>query len=118
MSAQELPSTSQSQTEDDKQVVSPKTADQPPENGDDDSSETNMTMEERKARLEQLRARMVSFLHATLGAVFIRLSSLADVHESKQAVTRRGVCKGQNYSAGRRTAGTSKEIGRGAADTG
>jgi len=58
MSAQELPSTSQSQTEDDKQVVSPKTADQPPENGDDDSSETNMTMEERKARLEQLRARM------------------------------------------------------------
>ena len=71
MSAQELSSTSQSQTEDDKQVISPKTAEGPAEGGDDGSTETNITMEERKARLEQLRARMVSFLLAAPSMVFI-----------------------------------------------
>ncbi|KAI9567717.1 SYF2 splicing factor-domain-containing protein [Boletus coccyginus] len=56
MSAQEL---STSRTEDDNQVISPTNVEEPllPENGDDNSTETR-TMEERKAKLEQLRARM------------------------------------------------------------
>ena len=69
MSTQEL---STSQTEDDNQVISPTNVGEPllPENEDNNSTETR-AMEERKAKLEQLRARMVIVLLAAPGTMFI-----------------------------------------------
>lgn len=68
MSTQVLSSASTPQTEDDRQVVPRTNAEGPgesseiplPANGDDNSEEA-VTMEERKAKMAQLRARMVSF---------------------------------------------------------
>ncbi|KAN0094552.1 SYF2 splicing factor domain containing protein [Tylopilus felleus] len=65
MTAQEVSSASPPQIEDDRPIVSLTNSEdaeqpqEPAENGDDNSTET-MTMEERKAKLAQLRARMRS----------------------------------------------------------
>ena len=99
MAAQEVSSASPPQIEGDRPIVSLTISEEPQEpaeNGDDNSTET-MTMEERKAKLARLRARMVSFSLAALSITFI-VPSLALVHETKQAVTHRGVCKGENHS--------------------
>ena len=65
MSVQESSQVSTPQTEDEQQVI-PQTnvedTEQPLENGDDNSTEA-LRMEERKAKMEQLRARMVSLFH-------------------------------------------------------
>lgn len=85
MSAQELSSISTSLAEDDDQVVSPaipEEGEHPPKNGDDNSAET-VTMEERKAKLEQLRARMVCFLLIALTTALIA-PFLSSGHPRKQ----------------------------------
>lgn len=90
MSTEELPLASSSQTEQGQQAIPPTNVDdseQPPENEDENSTAT-MTMENRKAKMEQLRARMVRSIYLLCSSPVLIIPFVEDVHESKPAITR------------------------------
>jgi hypothetical protein len=101
------PSSSSAGSETPEQVIV-ETLEESPESSTPDNEEGKSTqartMEERRVKLERLRARMVTCLEFTVAThVFIILSLAGNDYERKPEIARRGIREGQDDGSGRRT---------------